>query len=433
MTTATLSQARPTRRTLGEGISAAGWAVALGLLSGMACVGVRVALRMLQWVFVQHTGLLPEAAATLAPGRRLLTPLLGAVCATAVLWAARRWAQASRFREYVEAVRFENGRIPFSSTLWRTVSSAFSVATGAAIGREGSMIQFAAAVTSWVGERSPIRSISLPRQVAYGAAAAVAAAYQAPIAGVFFALEIVLGEWVWVEVPQLLLASTAGWLVSRLLLGQTLLFVVPKTMPLSGEVLWALPLALAFGVLGPLYQKLLRSARFARRLPVALVWSGLLVGLLSLRYPAVWGNGDVALSNILQGKSVLLSIAAVLVVRLVATSFCVGTGTVGGVFTPTLFAGAALGAEAGYLLHLSQPLFVAVIGMSALMAAVTHAPFMAALMAVELTGQWHLLPILLLCNLVAWLAARTLSSYSLYGIASPEPLLTGNKGIVRND
>ena len=102
MTTATLSQARPTRRTLGEGISAAGWAVALGLLSGVACVGVRVALRMLQWVFVQHTGLLPEAAATLSPGRRLLTPLLGAVCATAVLGAARRWAQASRFREYVE-------------------------------------------------------------------------------------------------------------------------------------------------------------------------------------------------------------------------------------------------------------------------------------------------------------------------------------------
>ena len=103
----------------------------------------------------------------------------------------------------------------FSSTVWRTASSAFSVATGAAIGREGSMIQFAAAISSWVGERSPLRNLSLSRQVAYGAAAAVAAAYQAPIAGIFFATEIILGEWVcrtslhcsW---PQALVGSLAA-------------------------------------------------------------------------------------------------------------------------------------------------------------------------------------------------------------------------------
>src|SRR3984893_15420864 len=131
----------------------------------------------------------------------------------------RRRAPNLHFEEYVEAVRLRNGRIPLLSTVWRTASSGFSVATGAAIGREGSMIQFAAAISSWVGERFPLRNLSLSRQVAYGAAAAVAAAYQAPIAGVFFAIEIVLSEWVWSDIPQLLLASGTGWFVGRLLLG----------------------------------------------------------------------------------------------------------------------------------------------------------------------------------------------------------------------
>jgi CIC family chloride channel protein len=262
----------------------------------------------------------------------------------------------------------------------------FSVATGAAIGREGSMIQFAAAISSWVGERSPLRNLSLSRQVAYGAAAAVAAAYQAPIAGVFFAMEIVLGEWAWSDVPNLLLASSTGWLVSRLFLGAGPLFPVARLLPITRDLLWVLPLSLVLGAVGPAYQKLLHISKAAKRLPFALLWSGLAVGVLTLIEPKVWGNCDAALLRILQNKTMLLCIVIVLACRLVATTFCVGTGTVGGVFTPTLFAGAALGLTAGHLLHNPEPAILAICGMGLLMAAVTHAPLMAALMAVELTG-----------------------------------------------
>jgi CIC family chloride channel protein len=135
----------------------------------------------------------------------------------------------------------------------------------------------------------------------------------------------------------------------------------------------------------------------------------------------VWGNGDAALLGVLQNKTMLLGIVGVLAYRLVATTFCVGTGTVGGVFTPTLFAGAALGLADGHLLHNPEPSILAICGMGLLMAAVTHAPLMAALMAVELTGQWHLLTIILPCNLLASFIARTISRESLYAIASPEP------------
>jgi CIC family chloride channel protein len=365
--------------------------------------------------------MLPFAAATLSPTRRVLTPIIGAAFATLVVWMMRRSAAGLHFEEYVEAVRLRNGRISLLSTVWRTASSAFSVASGAAIGREGSMIQFAAAISSWVGERSPLRNLSLSRQVAYGAAAAVAAAYQAPIAGVFFAVEIVLGEWAWKDIPQLLLASATGLLTSRLLLGAGPLFPVKGSLPMTQHLLWVLPLALVLGAGGPAYQKLLHFSRAAKRLPFALLWSGLVVGVLALIEPKVWGNGDAALTGILQDKTMLLGIVTVLACRLVATTFCVGTGTVGGVFTPTLFTGAALGLAAGHLLHNPEPSILAICGMGLLMAAVTHAPWMASLMAVELTGQWHLLPIILPCSLLASFIARTISRESLYAIATPEP------------
>jgi CIC family chloride channel protein len=404
-----------TRRAITSKINVAVWATELGLVSGLACVGVRLTFRMLQWVLVQHTGLLPQAAATLSAERRVMTPIVGAALATAVLWAVRRWANPSHYREYVDAVRHDQGRIPFSSTLYRTVSSAFSVATGAAIGREGSMIQFATAVTSWLGKHSPVRSLSLARQVSYGAAAAVAAAYQAPVAGVFFAFEIVLGAWPWDEIPTVACASTAGWLVSRLVLGAGPLFAVHHTFSLNASALWTIPLALLLGCIGPLYQLLFRSVHFASRWPAALLWGGVAVGFLSLWSPAVWGNGDVALLDALAGTAALRRIAFLFLLRLLATTVCVGTGTVGGVFTPTLFAGASLGLVAGDLLHVSQPVLFAIAGLSAFLAAVTHAPFMASLMAVELTGQYELLPLLLALSLGAWFVARRLSPRALYG------------------
>src|SRR5258708_5023041 len=282
MTTATVTHVKGTKGAVASLLAPSVWAVVLGAASGSACVAVRLFFRLLQWVFVQQTGMLPIAAATLPPARRILTPIIGAALATLVVWMKRTSAPDLRFEEYVEAVRLRNGRIPLLSTIWRTASSALSVATGAAIGREGSMIQFAAAISSWVGERSPLRNLPLSRQVAYGAAAAVAAAYQAPLPGVFFAMEIVLGERAWIDIPQLLLASGTGVFTSRLLLGAGPLFPVRGSLPMTQDLIWVFPLALVLGAGGPAYQKLLHFSRVAKRLPFALLWSGLVVGVLAL-------------------------------------------------------------------------------------------------------------------------------------------------------
>jgi CIC family chloride channel protein len=420
-------------------------AIVLGLVSGLAASLLRLGFRGLGWCFT-HDAVSPAmAGASLPPVRRFLTPILGGLCAILVLVVRRKNArrlgrEPRHYVEYVEAVRREHGHIPLVPNLWRTASAAFSVASGAAVGREGSMIQFAAAVTSWLQER--LRNLRIARllpgpalAVACGVAGGVTTAYMAPVAGVFFAAEIVLGEFCLDQFPQLALAAAAGWGVSVALLGPGPLYPTHVHLQLTWGLLLLPVLALAMGAFGPVYQRILRSLRSARRLPFALAIAGAVVGALSLFDPRVWGNGDAGLSaalgqGVIPGLSIAGSaLALLLVLRMLATTVCVGTGTIGGVFTPTLFTGGAIGALAGYaLVHFAvpaDPALFAIAGMSALIAAATHAPLMAAFVTVELTGDWRLLPGLLVLDVLAWLLARQLSSDALYAIASQTPVHRG--------
>ncbi len=435
------------------------WAVAavvLGAVSALAAALVRLGFSHLQWVFTGYTAAPPVAGAHLVRWRRALTPVVGALLASFVVFLRRRRAhglgrEPRPYVEYVDAVRHKDGVVPLLPNCWRTLSAAFSIATGAAVGREGSMIQFAAAVASTcgktvrerLGSHSPDGPLDLRLLVAFGVAGGVTAAYNAPLAAVFFATEIVLGAIQWRELPLLALAAGAGRLASGPLLGWERLY--PAHVALRGQG-WSLallpPLAVLGGLCGPLYQKLIRSLSAAKALPLALVWAGVLVGLLSLYDPRVWGNGDLGLSAALAMKTPSpelpgLSIAApalatLLLLRLLATTVCVGTGTVGGVFTPTLFAGGAAGALVGHLVHHAFPATDATVwaiaGMSCLMAAVTHAPLMAACMAAELTGAWALLPGLVALNYVSWQIAVRISGQALYAIASQSPVHSEEAG-----
>ena len=427
------------------------WAVAavvMGAVSAVAAACVRLLFSHLQWVFTGTTAPPPVAGAHLVPWRRALTPALGGLLATAVVWLRKRRAHAlgrepRPYVEYVEAVRHKDGTVPLVPNCWRTAGAAFSVATGAAVGREGSMIQFAAAIGSVFGgwlqgslarfdRGNDDHPLDLRLLVAFGVAGGVTAAYNAPLAAMFFAAEIVLGAIAWRELPLLALAAGAGRLATGPLLGWERLYPTHVVLRGQGWSLAALPLLAAVcGLCGPLYQRLVRGLGAARRLPLALVWSGLLVGLVSMVDPRVWGNGDLGLSAAfghadLPGWSIAApALGLLLLLRLLATAFCVGTGTVGGVFTPTLFAGAAggalLGVGVGHVLPGVDARLWAIAGMSCLMAAVTHAPWMAALMGAELTGDWALLPVLLGLNWVGWRIARGLSYEAMYAIASQSP------------
>jgi chloride channel protein, CIC family len=404
----------------------------VGIISGLACVLVRFGLRFLQWVITGHAGLLADAASHMPLWRRVLTPVLGAILATLIVKGARRFLHIGKSVDYVEAVRFRQGRMPFQATLWRTISSCFSIASGAAIGREGSMIQFAAASIAALGLHWNGRTVSLKQLVALGTAAAVAAVYQAPFAGVFFALEIVLGlrslsRQAFIQMPALLLATLAGTLMSYLFLGSGPLFGVTTALQFNWhDGLPVLLGAVIIGSFGPVYFHIVEGLRLMKHLPWAMVWSGLIVGLLSCLRVETWGNGDSGVLEVMGSKISLEAAALVLILRLVATSACVGSGVIGGVFTPTVFAGSVLGLLYGSLVHILVPhaspaIGYAVLGVVCFLASVTHAPFMAALMTVELTGTSHWLPVVFVCSLLSFQVAVTISPHSLYAAASPDP------------
>lgn len=406
-----------------------------GIVCGLVCVGLRFVLWSLQWLMTGHSGLLASAASQLPLWRRVLTPVLGALAATLIVNAGSFFSAKKKFVDYVDAVQLHYGRIPFVCTFWKTVSSAFSVASGAAIGREGSMIQFAAAVTSAWGERwRPLR-IPLERLVALGSAAAVASVYQAPIAGAFFALEIVLGAGVlnrrgMQELPALLVSATAGSLISDYLLGHGPLFPVAEAVRFHLiDCAPVLIIAIAIGTLGPAYLHVIKGARFLHRWPLAMLWSGAIVGCLSCFQPEVWGNGDSGVLAVLANKLTTEAAVALLVLRLLATAACVGSGVAGGVFTPTVFTGSVLGFIYAHTLHLllpstAAPVSYATVGIACLLASVTHAPWMASFMTIELTGTPEWLPIVLLGSLTSWQIAKIIKSRSLYTAATPEPAPT---------
>ena len=399
------------------------FAAVFGFASGGACVAARLFFELMQRALTGHFGSLPEAAQQMPLWQRALTPAIGAAGAICVARVAKYFRGSAKFQEYIEAVQRGNGSIPFLPTLWRTVSSAFSIATGAAIGREGSMIQFAAGAASALGNWWRTAT-PLATRVTWGVAGAVAAAYQAPIAGAFFAAEIANGKIIIGQLIPLLIAAEAGAVVSKAVLGSGPLFAAPATAPLDiRSALLVLAAGAIIGALGPLYYWVIRCLRNARHWPASLVWSGLFIGAISLIQPMVWGNGDVALRSLLQATPAAGAVLTLAVLRLCATSFCVGTGTVGGVFTPTAFTGAAIGLVLAHALHATSPLPFAIAGLAALLASTTHAPLMAAFMAAELTGQWALFPVIFLSSLIAWQIARRLSPHSLYSLATPEPAM----------
>jgi CIC family chloride channel protein len=246
--------------------------------------------------------------------------------------------------------------------------------------------------------------------VACGAAAGIAAAYNAPIAGALFVGEIVMGSIAMESFGPLLVAAVTANATVHHFLGYGPIFQIPVfSFTSNWELIAYTLLGVLLGHAAPSFLALLTSAkRVFARLPLPLFvrvgLGGLIVGLLSLVYPEVWGNGYSVVDAILHGNLIGWILVGVLVAKLLSTAASVGSGAVGGVFTPTLFVGAALGSLVGTVGQLLLPHVVtspggyALVGMGALLAATTHAPLMSVLMIFEMTLDYQVvLPLILAC------------------------------------
>ena len=280
---------------------------------------------------------------------RLTIPAVGGLLAGAVLFFGMRWHGGVTTTDYMEAVVLGDGKISTRRSLVKCLSAMFTIASGGSIGREGPLVQLSSLVASLAGRMQHWSTPRLRLLVGCGAAAGIASAYNAPIAGALFVAEIVLGSVAMEIFGPLVFSSVIATLTVRGFLGSDPLYDIPPFQLNSNwEIVPYLLLGLFAGLVAPWFLRLLdASEHLAGRVPRSglsqNVVGGLIVGALAVFHPEVCGNGYSAVNAILRGEWVWQIVAVILLFKVLATAATFGSGAVGGVFTPTLFVGASLG------------------------------------------------------------------------------------------
>lgn len=400
-----------------------------GVLAAVAVALFRHAMFLLEgWFLGNASGSLVNAAAALSPWRRALTPALGGLAAGLLLWG---WQRLTAQRphaptDYMEALETGDGQFDYGASLIKSLASLLVVASGSAIGREGAMILLAALATAFFVQRCTPKA-EWKLWIACGAAAGMASAYHAPLAGSLFIAEILFGTLMLASLGPVVVAAVMALLTTRLLSpGASTLYTVHLSGSLSAvDYSLMVGMGLLAGVCGPLLMWLMSLShglflRLKLSPPWQLALGGLIVGLLSLLTPRVWGNGYSVVQGFLLAPPLLSVIAGVFICKLLAVLASSGSGAPGGVFTPTLFVGMASGMLFAQIIALwfpgaSSVILLGLAGMATLLAATTHAPIMSALMVCEMTGQYVLLPGLLMACVAASVLSRTLRHDSIYG------------------
>lgn len=328
--------------------------------------------------------------------------------------------------QMIEAVSLGRRTVRVRPAIGRVVSSIAVISSGGSEGREGPIVQIGAALASSLSRRLKVSPERVRILTACGMAAGVAGAYNTPIAATIFVLEVVVGSFSMTLFGPAVVSAVTSTVVVRALLGDEPIYRVAAFRLES--ILEFLPFAVIGLLAGPASALFVRVLREAKKLfaatklpvPVTMAIGGAIVGTLGIFLPQVWGNGFEATNRILRGNPTVLFLLLLFVGKMVATSATIGSGGVGGVFTPTLLVGAALGgliARVGQwaLPSLESPVGgYALLGMGGLMAGVTRAPLLALIMIFELTQNTAILLPMMVVSVLAALSARGFERDSIY-------------------
>ncbi|WP_052573360.1 ClcB-like voltage-gated chloride channel protein [Haloferula sp. BvORR071] len=406
------------------------WAALVGLAGAWTSIGFKEATEWLHALLTGgHAESYVESFKGLPDWKRIAVPAFGGLLAGTTLWLGSRYKAKAHSADYMEAVVVGDGNLAVRVSLVKSVSAWFSSASGASIGREGPLVQLSSLAASLAGRWLSFPLARKRQLVACGAAAGIASAYNAPIAGAFFVAEIVLGSMAMEAFGPLVIASIVATLVTRSFYGTEAIYPAPVfVMNSNAELLAYLLLGLASGLLVPVFLRLLKAGEACFDLlrlpaPARLMLGGLVVGGIAIFHPEVVGNGRALVYSVLHGPGAWQLLAVALVCKLLATAATFGSGAVGGVFTPTLFAGAAW----GYLVGVASaalfpwaglnPDYFALVGMGAFLAASTGAPVMAIIMLFELTLNYQVLIPAVIASGAGYYLCRSMGVRPLYGEA----------------
>ncbi|MDR3664464.1 MAG: chloride channel protein [Mycobacterium sp.] len=408
-------------------------AVVVGALTGLGAVAFRWLVVFFTRMFTGYTdysslGRVPSAHwPALGWWFLLAAPVIaGAVYGPLVHHFAPE-ARGHGVPEVMYAVARNNGRIKPQVTIVKALASALCIGGGGSVGREGPIVQIGSAAGSAVGQFLRLDTNRIRLLVACGAAGGISATFNAPLAGVFFALELILRDFAAESAGVVVLSSVAAAVVGRTLMGDHPFLSLPGfTVHHPGEYALYAALGVSAGIVGTVFSRVLywvedacdwlwRGPQWAR--PAI---GGIALGALLIALPQMYGVGYPVLQNAIDGHYAVAMLLLLMVGKIFATSLTIGIGGSGGVFAPTLFIGAMAGSAFGVAAHQLYPsLAIAagacgLIGMGALLGGATGAPITAVVTLFELTGQYAIILPLMTAVAMAAGTARLLGRHTIY-------------------
>ena len=393
-------------------------ALVIGALTGMAVVAFIVLTERLGMRLYPVGG---------APWRRVLFPVVGSLSIGYLLYRYFPNARGSGVPQTKAALFAREGRITLRTVLGKFFCTSATLASGIPLGREGPSVQVGGGIASVLGRLVGLRSEQVKNLIPVGAAAAIAAAFNTPLAAVLFALEEIVGDLHAPVMGAVVLASATSWMVLRILLGNNPLFKVPQYQLVHpAEFAVYAVLGVAGGAVSAVFTRLLLGmrARFLR-FPQNTVWfqplaGGLLVGLMGWFVPQVLGVGYGYVGDALNGNMAFKMMLLLVVLKLIAVTTSYASGNAGGIFGPSLFIGAMLGGTVGTLAHHLFPAYTAtpgayaLVGMGAVFAGIVRAPMTSVLMIFEMTQDYAVIVPLMIANLVSLFIASRLQHEPIY-------------------
>jgi chloride channel protein, CIC family len=356
-----------------------------------------------------------------------LIPMTGMVLLIPLSLLFPNEANGYTFTKFLRKVNLEGGVIKARSIVARILSCSLTIGTGGSAGVEGPIAQVGGAIGSLAGQFSKVSGDRMKVYIAAGCAGGVGAMFNAPIAGVFFASEIVLlGTYEISSFAALVIASAMATVVSRAYYGGSPAFPIPDYHLVNHAV--ELPLYLLMGIIvGVIAVVHIRTFHAVRQWFALLklsprlkpVFGGFLVGSMAIAFPQIMGDGYSYIEKVLAGEGLLHIMLILILLKILATSITLGAGGSGGVFAPALFIGAVIGGSFGGIVHYLLPSLTAspgayaAVGIGAFLAAATHAPLTAIFLLFEITGNYLIIIPIMLTSVIGTVVARWLYDDSI--------------------
>lgn len=403
-------------------------AALIGLIGGLGAVGIQFMIKMFKRLFWGSWDLTIEYFNQISMLHKLAAPAIGGLIVGLIIYFVAKEAKGHGVPEVMVAIALRNGIIRARVVFAKLFASSIYIGAGGSVGREGPVIQIGSAVGSAFGQFLQVNTQRMKTFVACGAAAGIAAAFNAPIAGALFSVEVILSDFGVPQFSPIVISSVVATVVSRNFLGDFPAFVVPKYILTNPYELFPYAiLGLFAGIVALMFINTLHKCEeFFEKIPIPIfvttVIGGLLVGAMGIFVPHIYGVGYDTMDMALSGELFWQWLLLLIFMKIIATSISLGSGGSGGVFAPSLFLGAMTGGFFGEFVHQFFPNSTAtsgayaLVGMGAVVAAATHAPITAILIIFEMTNDYKIILPLMISCIIGTLLSTKLQKESIYTI-----------------